>query len=91
MLKHGKPHLVIIFPQEGEDHTTSHLAEIATMRGIPVEIGTDNGRTYPFNDLQSDGYTPPGAATTTTPAPVRTTNRREGRTKTIRRRRRRRT
>ena len=59
MLKHGKPHLVIIFPQEGEDHTTSHLAEIATMRGIPVEIGTDNGRTYPFNDLQSDGYTPP--------------------------------
>ena len=59
MLEHGKPHVVIIFPDSAEDPTTLHLANAATVRGIPVEIGDDDGRTYPFNDFKTDRYTPP--------------------------------
>ena len=75
MLEHGKPHLVIVFPDSAEDPTTLHLAEAATVRGIPVEIGDGNGRTYPFNDFTSDRHTPPprddddrGAGETEAPA-----------------------
>ena len=59
MLDRGKPHLVLVFPDAARDTLTSHLAEEATHRDIPVEIGDNRGRTFQYNRIRTDEYTPP--------------------------------
>ena len=59
MLKEGRPHLVVVFPTDGENGGARHMAELAADTGTPVEIADHLGGTYTLNDTSTADYEPP--------------------------------